>query len=66
MRPTWITIDGERKRLCDWCREYGITKQAVIDRVKRGQSVEVAITKQVRRYLKRSEIGTDAVSEQSS
>lgn len=41
-----IEIDGETKRLSEWCKIYGITPPAVYYRVKKcGMSYQVAITK---------------------
>lgn len=45
-----ITLDGETKTLAEWCREYRISKQLVIDRVKRGWDEETAITKPAAKY----------------
>lgn len=69
--PTLITIDGEEKRLYEWVKEYGplngITKQVVIDRMKRGMDAEEAITKPVRKYNRlggRKLSGTDSTISQ--
>jgi hypothetical protein len=43
-------MDGERKYLSEWCREYGISKQCVYRRLCRGWPIELAIVKPVRRY----------------
>jgi hypothetical protein len=46
----FVTIDGARKTVSQWCREYDISPQCVHERVKAGWDIVVAITKPRRRY----------------
>lgn len=46
----YITIDGERHHLSEWCSIFGISKQLVIGRVKRGWDIERSITTPARTY----------------
>ena len=39
-----VTIDGETKCLTEWCRKYGISTRAVLDRREKGWSIERSIT----------------------
>jgi hypothetical protein len=45
-----IEIDGETRTLTEWSIEYGISKQLVFDRLKRGWSEERSVTKPARKY----------------
>ena len=49
----WLTIDGETKILTDWCKKYNISGVTINDRLKRGWSVEDAITKPTNARYKR-------------
>jgi hypothetical protein len=51
---TLITANGETKPLSAWCRQYGISKVTLMDRIKRGWSPERAITTPPRAYIKAS------------
>ena len=42
---TLVCINGETKRIMEWCEQYGITIEAVHRRLKRGMPIEDAITK---------------------
>lgn len=44
----YVTIGGRRQTISAWCREYGITRQLVYWREKRGMPLELAIVKPVR------------------
>lgn len=46
----WITIDGEQKILADWAREYGLSVELILDRIKRGWTEERAIVTPARKY----------------
>lgn len=46
----WIEIDGERRMLSDWAREYGISRQLLFDRIRRGWDVELAVVTPPRKY----------------
>jgi hypothetical protein len=46
----WITIDGETKLLSEWAREYGKSQELIRDRINRGWTEEMAVTKPARRY----------------
>lgn len=52
-------IDGERKPAEQWCREYGITRTAVVYRLKRGMSIKDAVTTPKRGC--RTMVGIDGV-----
>lgn len=45
-----ITIGKETKSLTEWCRQYKISKQLVIDRISRGWSDEAAVQTPKRKY----------------
>ena len=49
---TLITANGETKNLMAWCRECGISKVTLMDRIKRGWSPERAIATPARNYNK--------------
>lgn len=55
----FITIDGERKTLAEWCREYGISRQVVLGRLAAGWDEERAITKPPRKYGGSVKVSTD-------
>jgi hypothetical protein len=40
----WVTIDGVKKCLYDWCAEYGVVPSTVYRRLAKGVSIEAAIT----------------------
>jgi len=42
---TLVCINGETKRIMEWCKHYGISIGAVHRRLKRGMSIQDAITK---------------------
>ena len=46
----WVTLDGQTKCLSDWCRERGLTSGLVAWRLRSGQSIERALSPNVRRY----------------
>ena len=48
-----ICINGETKNLFQWCREYNITPQRALTRMKSGWSEQDAITKPVRQHKRR-------------
>lgn len=50
MRRRMIKIDGESKSLTDWSEIYGNSKPLILGRVKRGWTMEEAITKPARGY----------------
>lgn len=41
----FVTINGVRKSITEWCKDYGISRQAVSLRLKSGESLESAITR---------------------
>lgn len=45
----WVTIGEETKILKDWCSFYGMPYTTVYQRIKRGMSIEEALTKPVKR-----------------
>ncbi len=48
MRTTkFITFNGERKSISEWCEIYGINKPSFIIRLKYGWSIEEALTKPI-------------------
>lgn len=49
---TLITANGKTKPLAAWCRQYGISKVTLMDRIKRGWTPERAITTPPRTYIK--------------
>jgi hypothetical protein len=49
-RETYITVDDETKRLFKWARQYGISVEAILNRVKHGWDWETAITMPKRSY----------------
>lgn len=49
----FIEIDGERKTLAEWVRDYeafGVTRQLVLGRLERGWDEEEAVTTPPRKY----------------
>ena len=42
-QKTWV-IDGEEKTVQAWCKEYGITTQAVLYRINKGMTPKEALT----------------------
>src|SRR5262245_474118 len=58
---TFITIDGETKRLCEWSRLYGISWQCILGRVRSGWDWEVAIVTTARTYRRKSPRGVEVV-----
>lgn len=47
---TLLTANGETKPLASWCRQYGLNKVTLMDRIERGWSPERAITTPARSY----------------
>ena len=49
----WVTINGEKKCLYDWCDFYGITAGAVYRRMENGEDIVSAITRpRAKRFIK--------------
>ena len=46
----WITFDGITQTQAQWARELGISRTAMNNRLKRGWSIERALTTPLRRY----------------
>lgn len=47
-RGALVEIEGVKKTIKDWCKEYGIQRSTVYGRICRGMSVEEAITKPIK------------------
>lgn len=58
-----ITIDGDTKSLTEWCREQGISKQLVLDRIGRGWSEKDAVMKPARTYRRLNGSAKDGCTE---
>lgn len=58
-----LTMHGETKTLMDWCERYGLSKNGVLDRVKRGMTFEEAFSKPGRRKRDAERKGQGAVEE---
>jgi hypothetical protein len=58
---TFITIDGETRRLHEWAEEYGISWQCIIGRVRSGWDWELAIVTPTRAYRRRNSLGIEEV-----
>lgn len=42
-----ITYNGETKCLSEWARQFGISRGAILNRIKRGWNIEKALTKKI-------------------
>lgn len=49
----WIEFNGQTKKIGQWCDEYGIDQSRVHWRLKKGWSIEDALTKPVRKMPRR-------------
>lgn len=47
-RNRWIEYDGQRKILADWANLYGISRGALLMRLRNGWSIERALSEPVR------------------
>jgi len=47
-RVNWITINGEKLCLTDWCKKIGISRKTVRQRIAKGLTIEQAITSKKR------------------
>src|SRR5262245_11016186 len=50
---TFVTIDGDTRRLYEWAKEYGISWQCILGRVRSGWDWELAIVTPARTYRRR-------------
>ena len=59
-RAIWVTIEGERKPLAEWCKRYKMPYRTVYRRVKeRGWCIERALTEPIT-FSRRNRLAKDA------
>ncbi len=58
----FISINGQTKNIMQWCKEYNINQGTLYSRLKRGYSIEDALTKPVKQIAKRPRLGNAKIN----